>query len=58
MVTEFERWYSLKAHSGTIRLLAYLNKANMGSYQEAIDNGPGLPTSPQRANIASNMVSV
>ena len=38
MVTELERRYSLQAHSGTIRLLAYLNKANMGSYQEAIDN--------------------
>ena len=35
MVTEFERRYSLSGHPGTVRLLAYLNRANMGSYQDA-----------------------
>ena len=42
MVTELERRHSLKDHSGAIRFLAYLNKANLGSYQEAVDN----PTRP------------
>src|SRR5271170_1523738 len=35
MVTEFERRYSVNAHPGTIRFLAYLNKANMASYSAA-----------------------
>jgi high affinity Mn2+ porin len=38
MVTEFERRYGLDVNPGAIRLLAYLNKANLGSYQEAVDN--------------------
>jgi high affinity Mn2+ porin len=38
MVTEFERRYTLKDHPGTVRLLAYLNRANMGSYQDALNN--------------------
>jgi high affinity Mn2+ porin len=42
MVTEFERRYTINAHPGAIRLLAYLNKANLGSYQKAVDN----PTRP------------
>jgi high affinity Mn2+ porin len=42
MVTEFERRYSVNAHSGTIRFLAYLNRANMGSYQDAV-NSPTRP---------------
>jgi high affinity Mn2+ porin len=42
MVTEFERRFSLNNHPGAVRLLAYLNRANMGSYQEAIDN-PARP---------------
>jgi high affinity Mn2+ porin len=42
MVTEFERRYTLHDHPGTVRLLAYLNRANMGSYQEAVDN-PARP---------------
>ena len=37
MVTELERRYSLRDHPGTVRLLAFLNHANMGSYQEAVD---------------------
>lgn len=40
MVTELERRYSLYEHPGTIRFLAYLNHADMGSYQEAVDNPP------------------
>ena len=36
MVTEFERRYSLDTHPGAIRVLAYLNRANMFSYAGAI----------------------
>jgi high affinity Mn2+ porin len=42
MVTEFERRYSIKDHPGAIRFLAYLNRANMGSYQDAV-NSPIQP---------------
>jgi high affinity Mn2+ porin len=38
MVTEFERRYALHSHPGAVRLLAYLNSAHMGSYQEAINS--------------------
>jgi high affinity Mn2+ porin len=44
MVTEFEHRYAFKDHPGVIRFLAYLNRANMGSYQEAVDNA--TPTNP------------
>lgn len=36
MVTEFERRYGLNAHPGTIRLLAFLNEADMGSFRDAL----------------------
>ena len=36
MVTECERRYSINTHPGAIRFLAYLNRANMGSYQDAV----------------------
>jgi high affinity Mn2+ porin len=42
MVTEFERRFAIKDHPGVIRFLAYLNRANMGGYQDAVDN----PTRP------------
>ena len=42
MVTELERRFDINDHPGTVRLLGYLNRAHMGSYQEAIDN----PTRP------------
>jgi high affinity Mn2+ porin len=42
MVTEFERRYSINDHPGAIRLLAYVNRANMGSYQDAV-NSPTRP---------------
>jgi len=38
MVTELERRYSIYDHPGTIRLLAYLNRANMGSYADAVNS--------------------
>ncbi len=38
MVTEVERRYSLADHPGAVRLLAYLNRAHMGSYQAALDS--------------------
>ena len=37
MVTELERRYALADHPGAIRLLAFLNHAHMGSYQDAVD---------------------
>jgi high affinity Mn2+ porin len=44
MVTEFERRYRVNNHSGAIRFLAYLNRANMGSYQDAVNNAtPATP---------------
>jgi high affinity Mn2+ porin len=36
MVTELERRYSLYDRPGTIRFLAYLNHADMGSYSDAL----------------------
>jgi len=42
MVTELERRFTLREHPGTVRLLAYLNRAHMGSYAEALEN-PGRP---------------
>jgi high affinity Mn2+ porin len=38
MVTEFERRYTLGTHPGTVRLLAFLNHAHMGSYQAAVES--------------------
>ena len=38
MVTEFERRYSLNNHPGVVRLLAFVNRANMGSYRAAVDS--------------------
>jgi len=38
MVAEFERRYIISGHPGTLRLLAFLNRAHMGSYQEAVDS--------------------
>ena len=42
MVMEFERRYSINAHPGAVRFLAYLNRAHMGSYQDAV-NSPTRP---------------
>jgi high affinity Mn2+ porin len=36
MVTELERRYSLMTHPGTVRLMAWVNQADMGSYGEAL----------------------
>ena len=38
MVTEFERRYTVNGHPGAVRLLAFLNSADMGSYQDAVDS--------------------
>jgi high affinity Mn2+ porin len=38
MVTEFERRYAVNGHPGAVRLLAFLNRADMGSYQAALDS--------------------
>ena len=42
MVAEFERRYASNQHPGAVRWLAYLNRADMGSYQAALDN-PARP---------------
>jgi len=42
MVTELERRWIVGRHPGAVRLLGYLNQANMGSYQAALDS----PTRP------------
>ena len=42
MVTEFERRFAINGHPGAIRLLAYLNRAHMGSYEAALAS----PTRP------------
>ena len=48
MVTELERRYALGEHPGTLRFLAFLNHANMGSYQAAVDEAisSGQPADP------------
>ncbi len=38
MVAEFERRYKLNGHPGAARLLGFLNRAYMGSYQAAVDS--------------------
>jgi high affinity Mn2+ porin len=42
MVTELERRFAIKDHPGAVRLLAYLNSAHMGNYQDAV-NSPVRP---------------
>ena len=50
MVSEFERRFSIHEHPGTVRLLAFLNRAHMGSYQAVLDNpGLGSNIAPTRA---------
>ena len=41
MVAEGECRYTIHDHPGTARLLAFLNRAHMGSYEQVVDN-PGL----------------
>lgn len=45
MVTELERRYTIEDHPGTVRLLAYVNRANMAKYSDAttilLAGGPG-----------------
>jgi high affinity Mn2+ porin len=38
MVSEFERRFAIKERPGAVRVLAYLNRAHMGSYQDAVDS--------------------
>jgi high affinity Mn2+ porin len=38
MVTELERRFTVQEHPGAARFLAFLNRADMGSYAEALDN--------------------
>src|SRR5947209_6137608 len=47
MVWEVERRFAIAKHPGAIRVLAFLNRAHMGSYQAAVES----PTRP--ANIVA-----
>jgi high affinity Mn2+ porin len=46
MVTELEGRYSIATHPGTVRLIAFLNHAHMGSYRDAVEN-PARPADIQ-----------
>jgi high affinity Mn2+ porin len=53
MVAESEWRYATGDHPGVIRFLAYLNRAHMGSYQDAINNfnnGGNIDITRTRAN--------
>lgn len=50
MVMEFEERYSIRTHPGTIRFLAYVNRANMASYARAL---PILEAQGVGANISA-----
>ena len=38
MVTELERRFHLANHPGVVRFLTYVNRAHMGSYEDAVDS--------------------
>jgi high affinity Mn2+ porin len=38
MVTELERRFAVRDHPGAVRRLVFLNRADMGSYAEAVNN--------------------
>jgi high affinity Mn2+ porin len=38
MVTEFERRFALRGHPGAVRFLAFLNRADSGTYADAVDS--------------------
>ena len=38
MVIETARQFKIKEHPGAVRLLAYLNRANMGTFADAVEN--------------------
>jgi len=42
-VVEYEQRYAINEHVGKIRLLAFLNRAHMGSYREALELSPINP---------------
>ncbi len=46
MVAELERRFTLNEHPGAVRLLSFLNRADMGSYEAALDN-PARPADIQ-----------
>jgi high affinity Mn2+ porin len=48
MAAEYERRYSLNAHPGALRFLAYLNQGRLGSYQAAL-SVPGADITQTRA---------
>jgi high affinity Mn2+ porin len=38
MVSELERRFAIAEHPGSVRVLAFLNRAHMGNYQETLNN--------------------
>ena len=48
MVLEAERRYSISEHPGAVRLLTYLNRAHMGSYEGAL-SVPGIDITQTRS---------
>lgn len=55
MVAEFERRYTFSEHPGTVRFLTYVNRANMGDYENVVDNpslgGNIVPTRQYRTKF-------
>ena len=53
MATEFEQRYTVDSHPGTIRVLAWLNHANIDAYSDAtpilLANGPNADISPAQS---------
>jgi high affinity Mn2+ porin len=43
LVGEFEARYTLVGHPGAARVLAFLNTAHMGSYEQALQTSPSAP---------------
>ena len=43
LTAEYERGYSVSGQKGTVRLLVFYNRANMGNYREAIEQADGGP---------------
>jgi high affinity Mn2+ porin len=53
---EYEKKFNLFKRKGTVRLLGYLTRANMGNYQKAIEWGTANSTTPEvdSVNVTGN----
>jgi len=54
-VIEAERRFSINDHPGKVHFLAFLERAHMGYYQDAIDNAPQNGGTPNIATSAYNL---